>query len=79
MSSQLGNAGLEIWKETGEMSTYMWMLKPQEETGSLIDSRNWLLGNYLPLKGGKGKNLYRSEILEENQDSLVPPNRRGSG
>ena len=79
MSSQLGNAGLEIWKETGEMSTYMWMLKPQEETGSLIDSRNWLLGNYLHLKGGKGKNLYRSEILEENQDSLVPPNQRGSG
>ena len=59
------------------MSTYMWMLKPQEETGSLIDSRNWLLGNYLPLKGGKGKNLYRSEILEENQDSLVPQIKEG--
>lgn len=79
MSSQLGNAGLEIWKETVEASTYMWMLKPQEETGSLIDSRNWLLGNYLPLKGGKGKDLYRSERLGENQDSLVPPDQRGSG
>ena len=56
----------------------MWMLKTQEETRSLNDSRSWLLGNGLSRKRGKGKNLHRSERLEENQDSLVSPNRGGS-